>query len=218
MSGTAHPFNEDHALALLQRGDITAEMMSSLARNPEALKSRKVLLAVIAHPRTPRHVSIPLLRRVFTFDLMLIALSPTVAADIKRAAEEQILRGLETVSAGEKITLAKRASGRIAAGLLQDSDQRVIEPALDNPQLTESLVVQALMKPLAPAILFQLVSEHRNWCLRREVQIALLRSENTPLQRATEMALNFSPELLRSIVPESRMELLTSSTGEGEPE
>ena len=187
MSGTAHPFNEDHALALLQRRDITAEMMSSLARNPEALKSRKVLLAVIAHPRTPRHVSIPLLRRVFTFDLMLIALSPTVAADIKRAAEEQILRGLETVSAGEKITLAKRASGRIAAGLLQDSDQRVIEPALDNSKLTETLVVQALMIPQAPPILFQLVSEHRNWCLRREVQIALLRNENTPLQRATEM-------------------------------
>jgi len=218
MSGTAHPFNEDQALALLQRRELTAEMLSSLAGNPEALKSRKVLLAVISHPRTPRHVAIPLLRRVLTFDLMLIALSPTVAADIKRAAEEQIFRGLETVSAGEKITLAKRASGRIAAGLLHDSDQRVIEPALDNPQLTEPLVVQALMKPQAPPVLFQLVSEHQNWCQRREVQIALLRNENTPLQRATEMALNFSPELLRSIIPESRMELLTSSTGEGETE
>ena len=127
MSGTAHPFNEDQALALLQRRELTTEMLSSLAQNPEALKSRKVLLAVIAHPRTLRYVAIPLLRRVLTFDLMLIALSPTVAADIKRAAEEQILRGLETVSAGEKITLAKRASGRIAAGLLQDWDQRVIE-------------------------------------------------------------------------------------------
>ena len=61
-------FNEDQALAFLQRRDLTAEMLTSLARNPEAMRSRKVLLALIAHPRTSHHVSIPLLRRVFVFE------------------------------------------------------------------------------------------------------------------------------------------------------
>src|SRR6476660_4497591 len=170
------PSNEDQAIALLQRRELTAEMLTSLARNPEALKSRKVLLALIANPRTPRHVSIPLLRRVLTFDLVQVTLTPAVAADLKRASEEQILLRLETLAVGEKITLAKRASGRVAAALLQDADIRVVEPALDNAQLTEPLVVQALMKPRAPAILFELASSHRNWCQRGEIQIALLRS------------------------------------------
>jgi hypothetical protein len=197
-------FNEDQALAFLRRQDVTAQMLASLARDPEALKSRKVLRALIAHPRTPRHVSIPLLRRVFTLDLMQVALTPAIAADIKRASEEQILLRLEALSAGEKITLAKRASGRVAATLLQDSDARVVVPALDNVQLTEALVVQALMRPRAPAILFELVGEHRTWCQRREVQIALLRSEKTPFDRAKEFAKSFPGEFVQEIVPESR--------------
>jgi len=202
------PFNEDQAVAFLQRKDLTTDMLSSLARNPEAVKSRKVLLALIAHPCTPRHVSIPLLRRTFVFDLMQVTLTPSIAADIKRAAEDQLLVRLETLSTGEKTTLAKRASGRVAAALLQDEDERVVEPALDNAQLTESFVVQALMKPRAPEVLFELASEHRNWSLRPEVQLALLRSEKTPLSRAQEFASSFSNEVLESVLPDSRKAFL----------
>lgn len=205
---SASAFNEDQALAFLQRRDLTADMLASLARNPEAVKSRKVVLALIAHPRTPRHISVPLLRRVFVFDLMQVTLTPTTAADIKRAAEDQMLVRLETLSSGEKTTLAKRGSGRVAAALLQDEDTRVVGPALDNAQLTESFVVQALMKPRAPATLFELASEHRNWCLRPEVQLALLRSDKTPLARAQEFVAMFSKEVLEPVLPESRKALL----------
>ena len=205
-------FQEDQALALLQRRDLSAEMLAALARNPEAIKSRKVLLALIAHPRTPRHVSMPLVRRVFVFDLMQVALTPGIAADLKRAAEDQLLVRLETLSVGEKTTLAKRASGRVAAGLLEDEDSRVVAPALDNAQLTEPLVIQGLMKPSAPAVLFELVSEHRKWCLQPEVQLALLRSEKTPLARAQEFARKFSKTLLESVLPEPRRTLLISDS------
>ena len=204
------PFNEDQAVAFLQRKDLTTDMLSSLARNPEAVKSRKVVLALIAHPRTPRHVSIPLLRRTFVFDLMQVTLTPAIAADIKRAAEDQLIVRLETLSTGEKTTLAKRASGRVAAALLQDEDTRVVAPALDNAQLTESFVIQALMKSNAPATLFELSSEHRNWCLRPEVQLALLRSDKTPLARAQEFASKLSKEVLESVLPDSRKLLLLS--------
>lgn len=202
------PFNEDQALAFLQRRDLTGDMLVSLARNPEAMKRRKVVLALIAHPRTPRHVSVPLLRRVFVFDLMQVTLTPAIAADIKRAAEDQMLVRLETLSAGEKTTLAKRASGRVVAALLQDEDARVVAPALDNSQLTEPLVIQALMKARAPAILFELVSDHRDWCLRPEVQLALLRDEKTPIARVREFVSRFPSEVLESVLPESRKALL----------
>jgi hypothetical protein len=202
---TAGPTNavpgldEDSALALLRDADTSAETLSSLARSSVTAKSRKVMLGIVQHARTPRHVSIPLLRRMFTFDLMQITLTPVIAADIKRAAEEQIIVRLESIPAGQKITLGRRASGRVAAELLQESDTRVISPALENPQLTESLVVRSLMKASAPEILFRLVSHHPKWSLRREVQIALLRSKKTPSERAREFARNFSDEFLRSI-------------------
>jgi hypothetical protein len=207
---------EDQMLAEVQRGDVTAQTLGALARNPEALKSRKVALALVTHPRTPRHVAVPLLRRMFTFDLMQVTLTPVVAADIKRAGEEQLLLRLESVSTGAKTSLARRASGRVAAALLQEPDTRVITPALDNAQLTEAMVVQALMRAHAPEDLFVLVSDHQKWAQRREVQIALLRNEKTPVQRARGFTKNFSSEFLREILPELRwktlMQTVDSST------
>lgn len=202
--------SEDAALALLKSPNVTAEELALLGKAPVSSKSRKVIIGLVGHPRTPRHVSIPLLRNVFTFDLMKIALVPTIAPDIKRAAEEQIRARMEALPIGQKITLARRASGRVAAGLLQDSDRRVISTALNNGKLTEVLVVQALMKPRAPEVLFALASDHRGWSQRREIQIVLLRSENTPLERAKEFARNFSPEFLREIIPDLRIGLLTN--------
>jgi len=199
---------EDAGVALLKSADVTAEALAQLAKNPIASTSRKVMVGLAAHQRTPRHVSIPLLRRMFTFDLMQMALAPAVAPDIKRAGEEQILTRLESLPTGQKVTLARRASGRVAAGLLQDSDRRVISAALDNAKLTEPLVAQALMKPNASETLFVLVSEHSKWSQRREIQIALLRSEQTPLERAIDFARNFSSEFLREIMPEARIALL----------
>jgi hypothetical protein len=63
------------------------------------------------------------------------------------------------------------------------------------------------MKPRAPKRLYAMVSDHSNWRNRREVQIALLRSEKTPVERTEEFAKNFSTEFLREIVPERKGEL-----------
>jgi len=210
-TATVSELSEDQALAWLQRSDVTAAGLALLGRNPSVIKSRKVLLGLATHPRTPRHITLPLLRRLFTFDLMQVAITPTVAADVKRAAEEQLVNRMESLSSGERISLARRASGRVTAALLLDAEPRVISTALDNSHLVEALVVTALMKHNAPESLFTLVGEHPKWSLRREVQIALLRSGNLPLERAVELAGNFSVDLLWGIVPESRRETLTQA-------
>ncbi len=198
---------EDQVLSLLQQPEVTPQMLSQISKGPAAAKSRKVNLALVTHLRTPRHISMPALRRLFTFDLMQVTLTPTVPADIKRVAEEQIMNRLESLSSGERMSLARRASGRVAATLLRDADSRVLEAALDNSRLVENSVVTALMKHAAPESLFVAVSAHLKWSQRREVQIALLRSEKTPLERARELAKHFSEKFLREIVPERREEI-----------
>jgi hypothetical protein len=199
----AADMSEDQALAALEHGDLTASDLAALARTPCALKSRKVMLALATHPRTPRHSSIPLLRRMFTFDLMQVTLTPAVPADLKRLAEGQILVRLEALSAGEKISLARRASGRVAAELLQDPDSRIVAAALDNSRLTETLLGAALANDNAPQALFNLASAHTTWAQRHDVQIALLRSEKTALDKVRRFANNFSADFLDEILPES---------------
>src|SRR4030088_2849299 len=111
---------EDFALALLKHPDLPPEVIEQLAKNTNALKSRKVKIALASHPHTPRHVSVPLARQFYTFDLMKVALSPTVPADVKVAVDDVLISRLKTVTVGERLTLARRASGRVAAALLVD--------------------------------------------------------------------------------------------------
>src|SRR5271154_3367770 len=162
---------EDLAIALLKRAGLPPEVLEQLAKNANALKSRKVKIALVSHPNTPRHVSVPLARQFYTYDLMKVALSPSVLADVRVAVEDVLISRLKMVTAGERLTLARRASGRVAAALLLDLenvDAKIIDPklidaqtaaretrvlrtALENSHLTENLVISSLLRPTASA-------------------------------------------------------------------
>ena len=109
---------EDAALSLLKRADLAPEVLERLSKIGELLKHRKVKLALVEHPKTPRHVSLPLIRQLYTFDLMQVALTPVVPADVKHAADETLCNRLDTIGSGERLSLAHRGSGRIAEALL----------------------------------------------------------------------------------------------------
>jgi hypothetical protein len=200
---------EDLALVLLKQGDLPSQVLDRLSRNSGVMKSRKVNLALVEHPRTPRHISIPMVRHLFTFDLMRVALTPVVPADIKLAAEESLINRLERLSQGERLSLARRASGRVAATLLLDSETRVIHAALENSRVTESGIIKALMRRDAPATLVRAVCHHSKWSPRREIRIALLRNEKTPLSRALEFSRTLPPALVREILHGSHLPAAT---------
>jgi len=195
----------DLALALLQRADVPGEVLEQLAKNRTALKLRKVKVALACHLHTPRHVSVPLIRQFYTFDLMKVAFSPVVPADVKLSADETLIARLKTITLGERLTLARQASGRIAGALLLDTEQRIMRAALENSRLTEAPIVQAVLKPAASAALVQAVSRHAKWSYRRDVQIALLRSEHLSLARALAFARGIPPAQLREILQISRL-------------
>ncbi len=197
--------NEGLALALLKRNDLPGEVLEKLGKNGSAIKSRKVKLALVKHPKTPRHVSFPMVRHLFTFDLMQVALTPVVPADVKAVADEALLNRMETISSGERLSLAHRGSGRVAGELLLDGEVRVIHAALENPRLTEAGVVKAALRSDASAVLIHAVCQHSKWSLRREVRMALLRSQHTPMARAVEFARSLPAALVREVLHGSRL-------------
>src|SRR3984893_11943740 len=182
-TATDPALTEDFALALLKRADLPPEIIEQLAKNTNALKSRKAKIGLARHPHTPRHVSIPLARQFYTFDLMKVALSPNVPADVKATIDNMLISRLKTLTLGERITLARRATGRVAAALLLDVERgegktglgkvnrkgdvgnkdvgkkkdapspnlqhRVMQIALENPRLTEALVITSVLHPQA---------------------------------------------------------------------
>jgi hypothetical protein len=194
---------EDLALALLERRDLPREALEQLHSNSSVAKLRKVRLAVVMHPRTPRHIAIPNIRHLYAFELMQLALTPALAADLKRAAEETILGRLSTVSSGERLTLAKRGSGRVAAALLLDKEEHILLAALLNPQMTEMWIVKALRAGTGTELLAPAVCRHPKWLHRLEIKSALVSNRHTPfafvVQIANELPVHRLREILRTL-------------------
>jgi hypothetical protein len=197
--------SEDMALALLARRDLPASVLEDLSRNPGLMKRRKVQAAVVRHPHTPRHVAIPVVRRMYTFELLQLTFFPGLAADLRVAMEQTLIARLETLSAGERLTLAHRGPGGLLTALLLDPDERVVRAALENPGMKEERLVRALMHADAPEALVSAVCRHSKWSLRRDVRIALLLNPKTPLAQLLAIAQSLPVAVLRDLLQHAAM-------------
>jgi hypothetical protein len=171
--------SEDQALAQLKNRDLSSEQIEELIRNRALLKSRKVRFALAAHAHTPRQLALRLIRELYTFDLMRLSLTPAVAADLKRLAEELLASRLSSITLGERLSLARRASSFVAAALLLDKESAVWQAALQNPRLTEAAIVKALHALGSSPRFVEAVCHHEKWSVRHEVRVALLRNPHT---------------------------------------
>ena len=214
---------EDLALALLNHRDLPREALEALSKNGSLMRHRKVRMAVVVHPRTARHVSVPTIRHLYTFELMHVALLPSVQPDVKRAAEEVLISKLASISSGERATLARRSSGRVAAALLLDKEERIMQAALANPQMTEVSIVKVLKAEHGTELLSPAVSRHQKWSYRNDVKAALLGNKNTPSGRlihlAAELPVNLIKDVLRSgrLSSQAKNSLLAVLEKRGEP-
>jgi hypothetical protein len=195
----------DLALAIVKDRSLPSETIEQISRNVAVMKSRKVRIALAAHPRAPRRIALRLIRELYTFDLMQFALLPVVAADLKRVADEILVARIASITLGERISLARRSSAMVAAALLLDKESRVWQTALENPRLSEAAIVKALLRPNATPALVKAVCHHAKWSVRPEIRMALLRNEYTPLARALEFARRLPPAQLRDILHASRL-------------
>jgi hypothetical protein len=199
------PLTEDLALAFLKRTDLRAQDIEQISKNAALLKSRKVRLALAAHPRAPRRLSLRLIRELYTFDLMHFSQMPAAAADLKRAADELLVARLASISLGERISLARRCSVTVATALLHDKEPCVWQTAMENPRLTETAVTKALHRPGATPGFVEAICRHTKWSVRPEIRVALLRNAHTPLARALEFARRLPPAVLRDVLHASHL-------------
>lgn len=204
-TATDTSLTEDAALALLNDRDLPPDQIELLGKNRGLMKSRKVRLALAAHPRAPRRLALRLIRELYTFDLARFALTPAAAPDLRRVADDLLVSRLPSLPLGERISLARRSSSIVAAAFLLDKDSRIWQTALDNARLTEAALVKALQRNVSSPAFVKAVCHHAKWSPRHEVRIALLRNPHTPLARALEFVRGLSPALLRDILHTSRL-------------
>jgi hypothetical protein len=183
--------DETQVCLLLERKDLRGEVLEEVARRKALLKSYRVKRALAFHPRTPRLVSLRLLRDLYLMDLVQIAIFPGISAELKLNAEEQLLARLPQLPLGQKITLARRGPARVAGALLAEGHAQVVSIVLDNPHLTEAQILKVLSREKLPAPVIPAIIGHRKWSITYNVRLALVRQPSAPLAAI----LSYLPEL-----------------------
>ena len=196
---------ERDLLRLLERNDLPQEVVRELATHPEVARHYTVRLAVVRHPRTPRLISLPLMKFLHLFDLVRVCQTPAVPADVKMVAEETVLKRLEGLPRGERITLARRGTGRMAAAVLPCDDAELVRAALENPYLTEAHLLKVLGQEDLPATVVEMLAAHEKWSCRYHLRLALIRNPHTPLVRVLAFLPHLAVNDLRDICLDHHM-------------
>jgi hypothetical protein len=183
--------DETHVCLILERKNLAGEVLEEVARRKALLKSYRVKRSLAFHPRTPRLVSLRLLRDLYLMDLVQVAILPGVSAELKRNAEDQLLARLPQLPLGQKITLARRGPARVAGALLAEGHAQVVPIVLDNPYMTEAQILRALARERLPISVIPAIVHHHKWSITYNIRLALVRNPMSPLATI----LSYLPEL-----------------------
>ena len=186
--------DEPQLCLLLERKDLPGEILEEVGKRKPLLKSYRVKKALCFHPRGPRLATLRLIRDLYLMDLVQLALSPAVPAELKRNAEEQLLARLSQIPLGQKITLARRGPARVAGALLTEGHPQIVSVVLDNPYLTEAQILKTLSREKLPAPVVPAIIHHRKWSISYNIRIALVRQPSAPLATI----LSYLPQLIVS--------------------
>jgi hypothetical protein len=190
--------DETQLCLLLDRKDLPAEVLAEVVVRKPLLKNYRVKRALAFHPRTPRLASMRLMRELYLMDLVQLTLLPGISAELKRNAESQVVTRLPQLPLGQKITLARRGTARVAGALLAEGHAQVLSIVLDNASLTEAQVLKALSREQLPVAVVPAIAKHRKWSHTYNVRLALVRHPSSTLS----MILGYLPDLTVSDLKE----------------
>ena len=172
---------ESDVCIVLERLELTAPVLGAIAQHPSWKKNEGVRVRLSRHPHCPRRVALTLLRQLFLFDLIEVSLLPSVPGEIRRVAEEIILQRLPHLPIGEKLTLARRGTARVAGGILAEGHPQAASLALNNPFLNEAQILRVLARTGVHERVVAAIAKHPRWSREYNVRMALIRHPSAPL-------------------------------------
>ena len=191
---------EPHICQMLERLDLSARVLTAVASEGKWTSSEGIRLRLARHPHTPRRISLALLRQLYLFDLVRLSFLPSAPAEIRRVADEIIITRVPHVPVGQKLTLARRGSARVAGALLAEGHPQAVKLALANAFLTESQVLKVLAKPGLPERVVAAVARDPKWSCQYNVRVALARNVHTPAHAVRSILPNLTLRDLKDLL------------------
>lgn len=192
-------------LRALRHPFTSSELVAMIGAHPRLLAIYAISREVARHPRAPLVLAMRAVTTLFWRDHLEVAIDVRVAPQVRRLAEQRLVERLPSLAVGEKVSLARRASPALQMQLRRDPDLRVIRALLENPRLTESVLVPLLASPeTRPDVLAAIAADPR-WGVRMEVRRALARNPRTPVEVALGLIATLPRSDQRAVAQDSRL-------------
>jgi hypothetical protein len=204
-------FTERDALQVLRSAHVSADAIEELVVSRKLLSTRSVRKAVVLHPATPRAIAIDLLEGLLWRDLLDVGRAARAPMPVRRSANQRILERLPRMTLGEKAALARLADRALLTALLDEKEERVFAPLLQNPRLMpDDLVAWITVGGPDPERLAVLAGDPR-WSRLPEVRGALLACAQTPRAVAIGLLANGTRAEWRRLMDDPRADRLLSA-------
>ncbi len=169
----------------------TAVIQALVLGAPALLRSYEFRREVALHPRTPEILALRLVPGLFWLDLVRLGVDVRVRPLVRRAGDLRLIERLPNLAVGERLALARRAGPAILGHLRKDPSPRVIAAMLENPRLTEGLLLPLLVGEEVSAPVLALVAANARFGNRYPVRLAVAKNPRTP----TGVAMGLLPGL-----------------------
>jgi hypothetical protein len=171
---------------------------------PRLLGVYEIRRSLAGHPRTPLTAALELTASLFWRDHAELAADARVAPQVRRAAERYLVERLSGLGEGERVSLARLATGTVLSRLRNEGSPRVIGAMLENPRLTEGVLAPLLASDGTSAEVLATVAASR-WGMRHEVRLALVRNRQTPLPLSLSLLTHLRSQDLRAVAKDPRL-------------
>ena len=181
------------------------EAIEVVLASPRLLTSYQVRRALVRHPQTPQVHATRLVPGLFWRDLLEVSLDLRLMPALRRLAERYLVDRLPSLTLGERISLARRAGTTLLQQLRFDAHERVIAAFLENPRLTEGILLPMLHRESTPPPVLRQVAASRRWGVRYEVRLALSRNPRLPLPLALGLLPGLKKADLQALARDPRL-------------
>lgn len=193
------------ARQILRNPHVTREVVEVLLDTPELLTSHEVKKDLAAHPHTPQGRALDLMPTLFWRDLVRIGSDARVRPVVRRAADRVLASRLPGLAVGEKASIARTAGPGLLTRLRRDPSPRVLRALLQNPRLTEGILLPVASSDKTPGPVLEVLAEDRRWGVRYPVRAALAKNPATPTTAALRMLPHLKKHDLRAVARISRV-------------
>ncbi len=187
------------ARAMLRNPFLSADILERLVQIPSLLAHYSWRSDLAGHKLVPIALAMNLVAGLYWRDLARLSTDVRVRPLVRRHADQTLAPRLSKLGLGEKIALARMCSHTITSALNRDSNPRVVQALLENPRLTESLVLPMMVPGRSTPEITRVVASSK-WGLRYPVKLAICRNPATPNDVSLPLLPSLRKNDLRSLV------------------